>query len=91
MTVSGVKGEERHNFTKAESKQIRARSLRLLGSLLLPVRAKVVLAMLVVVVSTAAQVSGPALIAVGIDRGLPARSRHGHPFSFWTIRCRRSM
>ena len=72
MTVSGVKGEERHDFTKAESKQIRARSLRLLGSLLLPVRGRVVLAMLVVVVSTAAQVAGPALIAFGIDRGLPA-------------------
>ena len=71
-SVSGVKGEERHDFSKAESKQIRARSLRLLGSLLLPVRGKVVLAMFVVVVSTAAQVAGPALIAFGIDRGLPA-------------------
>jgi len=32
----------------------------------------VVVAMLVVVVSTAAQVAGPALIAYGIDKGLPA-------------------
>lgn len=72
MSVMGVEGEERGDFTKAESAQIRRRSLRLLGSLLAPVRLQVVLAMLVVVVSTAAQVAGPALIAYGIDQGLPA-------------------
>ena len=36
MTVMGVEGEERHDFTKAESRHIRTRSLRLLGSLLRP-------------------------------------------------------
>ena len=72
MSVTGVEGEERNNFTTAESKQIRARSLRLLGSLLRPVRWRVTAAMLIVVLSTAAQVAGPALIAFGIDRGLPA-------------------
>lgn len=72
MSVTGVEGEERNDFTKAESKQIRARSIRLLKSLLYPVRARVILTMAVVVVSTAAQVAGPALIAFGIDRGLPA-------------------
>ncbi|PXA68575.1 ABC transporter ATP-binding protein [Cryobacterium arcticum] len=72
MSVTGVEGEERVDYTKAESAQIRRRSLRLLGSLLFPVRWSVVVAMLVVVVSTAAQVAGPALIAYGIDKGLPA-------------------
>jgi ATP-binding cassette subfamily B protein len=72
VSVTGVQGEERDDFTKVESAQIRKRSLRLLGSLLRPVRWRVVLAMLVVVVSTAAQVAGPALIAFGIDKGLPA-------------------
>jgi ATP-binding cassette, subfamily B, bacterial len=72
MSVTGVEGEERNDFTKAESAQIRKRSLRLLGSLLSPMRWQVVLAMVVVVVSTAAQVAGPALIAYGIDKGLPA-------------------
>ncbi len=72
MSITGVEGEERSNFSAAESKQIRARSLRLLGSLLAPVRWRVIAAMLVVVLSTAAQVAGPALIAFGIDRGLPA-------------------
>ena len=70
--VEGVEGEERNDFTKAESKQIRQRSLRLLGSLLRPERARVILTMAVVVISTAAQVAGPALVAYGIDKGLPA-------------------
>lgn len=72
MSVIGVEGEERNDFTKSESKQVRARSLRLLGSLLRPLRLRLWLTMLVVLVSTAAQVAGPALIGYGIDRGLPA-------------------
>ena len=72
MSVTGVQGEERDDFTTRESAQMRRRSLRLLGSLLHPLRWRVGLAMLVVVVSTGAQVAGPALIAFGIDRGLPA-------------------
>ena len=72
MTVMGVEGEERHDFTKAESRHIRTRSLRLLGSLLRPVRARLWMTMAVVVVSTAAQVAGPWIIGQGIDRGLPA-------------------
>lgn len=72
MSVTGVEGEERGDYTREESRQIRARSLRLLGSLLRPVRARVILTLFVVVVSTAAQVAGPALIALGINQGLPA-------------------
>ena len=72
MSVTGVEGEERNDFTQAESAQIRARSLRLLGSLLHPERWRVTLAIIVVVVSTAAQVAGPALIAYGLNSGLPA-------------------
>ena len=68
----GVEGEERDDYTKVESKQIRRRSIRLLGSLVRPERAGVILTIVVVVVSTAAQVVGPALIAFGIDNGLPA-------------------
>lgn len=72
MSVTGVEGEERNDYSKAESRQIRERSLRLLGSLVRPVRARLVLTMAVVVVSTAAQVAGPAFIAFGINNGLPA-------------------
>ncbi len=72
MSVIGVEGEERHDFTKAESRQIRARSLTLLGSLVKPLWGRIALTIVVVVVSTAAQVAGPAFIAFGIDTGLPA-------------------
>jgi ATP-binding cassette, subfamily B, bacterial len=72
MSVTGVAGEERNDYTRDESRQIRARSLRLLGSLVRPVRARVALTLIVVVVSTAAQVAGPLFIAFGIDHGLPA-------------------
>lgn len=75
MSVSGVQGEERSDFTAAESKQIRARSLRLLASLARPMRAKLALTLGVVVVSTVALVAGPAIIAYGIDTGLPALLR----------------
>ena len=71
-TVTGVQGEERHEYTKAESRQIRTRSLRLLGSLLHPLRAQLWATMAIIVVSTGAQVAGPAIIAYGIDQGLPA-------------------
>ena len=70
--ITGVEGEERNDFTRAESRQIRDRSLRLLNSLLRPLWARVTVTIIVVVISTAAQVAGPALIAFGIDTGLPA-------------------
>ncbi len=75
MSVTGVEGEERQDYTKAESRQIRARSLRLLGSLVRPLWGRITLTIVVVVVSTAAQVAGPAFIALGIDNGLPAMLR----------------
>jgi len=75
VSVVGVKGEERDDFTKEESRQIRRRSTRLLRSLLVPLTPRLLLAAVVVVVSTGAQVAGPALIAYGIDTGLPALMR----------------
>ena len=75
MSVRGVEGEERSDFTSAESKQIRTRSLRLLASLARPLRAKLALTLTVVVVSTVALVAGPTIIAFGIDTGLPALLR----------------
>ncbi|AOX67681.1 ABC transporter [Curtobacterium sp. BH-2-1-1] len=72
MTTLGVRGEEREDFTKAESKRLRRRSLALLGSLAAPLKARLVVLAVVVVVSTAGTVAGPALIAWGIDNALPA-------------------
>ena len=70
-TVVGTAGEDRSDYTRDESRAIRRRSLRLLGSLIAPLRWQVVLAGVVLVVSTALQVAGPALIAFGIDTALP--------------------
>jgi ATP-binding cassette, subfamily B, bacterial len=72
MTVQGVQGEDRTDYTKAESKAIRARSRRLLGSLLKPHLGRVVVTMILVVVAVAANIAGPMLIAYGIDHGLPS-------------------
>ncbi len=70
--ITGVAGEERRDFNKQERKELRARSLRLLGSLLAPLKKRLLITALVVLVSTALQVIGPAIIAYGIDAGLPA-------------------
>lgn len=72
MSVVGVEGEERDDYTREESRLVRRRSMRLLRSLLQPLHGRLVLAVVVVVLSTALQVAGPALIAFGIDNGLPA-------------------
>ena len=71
-TVNGTSGEDRSDYTRDESRAIRKRSLRLLGSLVTPVRRQLWLAGIVLVVSTAFRVLGPALIAYGLNRALPA-------------------
>ncbi|KQZ83030.1 ABC transporter [Microbacterium sp. Root166] len=71
-TVSGTSGEDRSDYTRDESKAIRKRSLRLLGTLVTPVRGQLWLAAIVLVVSTAFRVAGPALIAYGLNQALPA-------------------
>jgi ATP-binding cassette subfamily B protein len=71
-TVAGTSGEDRSDYTRDESRAIRQRSLRLLGSLVGPLRWQLVLAAAVLIVSTALRVAGPALIAYGINTALPA-------------------
>jgi ATP-binding cassette subfamily B protein len=67
----GTNDEERTDLTKEESRYVRARSRRLLSSLLNPIKARIYLAILLGVISTALRVAGPALIALGIDWALP--------------------
>jgi ATP-binding cassette subfamily B protein len=71
-TVEGTSGEDRSDYTRDESRSIRRRSLRLLGSLVSPLKWQLVLAAVVLIVSTALRVAGPALIAYGINTALPA-------------------
>lgn len=70
-SVAGTTGEDRSDYTRDESRSIRQRSLRLLGSLVDPLRWRLVLALVVLVVSTALRVAGPALIAYGLNTALP--------------------
>jgi len=70
-SVQGTRGEDRSDYTKNESRAIRRRSLRLLGSLVSNMRGLLALTASVIVVSTAFRVLGPALIAYGIDTALP--------------------
>ncbi|SDQ76924.1 ABC transporter ATP-binding protein [Microbacterium sp. cf332] len=71
-TVTGTSGEDRSDYTRDESREIRRRSLRLLGSLVSPLRMQLVLAAIVLVISTALRVAGPALVGWGIANALPA-------------------
>ncbi|MCR2810493.1 MULTISPECIES: ABC transporter ATP-binding protein [unclassified Microbacterium] len=71
-TVEGTSGEDRSDYTREESRTIRRRSLRLLGSLVSPLKWQLVLAAAVLIVSTALRVAGPALIAYGLNTALPA-------------------
>jgi ATP-binding cassette subfamily B protein len=70
--ITGTQDEDRSRYTREESTAIRRRSLRLLGSLVSPLKPRIVLAAAVLVVSTALQVAGPILISIGLDRALPA-------------------
>ncbi|MFD6175912.1 MULTISPECIES: ABC transporter ATP-binding protein [unclassified Isoptericola] len=55
----------------AASRDVRSRSLRLLGELLRPRRGALALAGLLVVVSTLGQVAGPWLVSLAIDSAVP--------------------
>lgn len=71
-TPSGTADEDNFNLNKADSKAVSQRSLQLLGSLIQPNRRQFILTVTLVVLSQAARVAGPALIAFAIDHALPA-------------------
>jgi len=71
VSLYGTNDEERTDLNKEESRFVRARSRKLLGSLLRPLRPRLVAAIALVLVSTGFRVAGPALIALGIDWGIP--------------------
>ncbi len=84
MSVKGTNDEERTDLTKEESRYIRARSRKLLFSMLAPMKAKLGGAAILVLFSTAMRVAGPALIALGIDWALP-RAIEGQLGSLWLV------
>ena len=83
MSMQGVEGEERIELNKDESKSVRKRSLRLLASLVRPVRGRLAVGFTAVTISTAARVAGPALIAYGIDKALPAALKNDWSGLWW--------
>ncbi|MFF1883977.1 ABC transporter ATP-binding protein [Pseudarthrobacter sp. NPDC058196] len=79
----GTANEDNAHLSKSDSKAVRRRSIALLGSLIRPVRMWFWLTIAMVVLSQAARVAGPALIAFGIDHALPAlRSGDNLPLVF---------
>ena len=71
MSMQGVSGEDQVELSKADNKLVRRRSLALLRSLIYPVRFKLILSFIMVVISQGLRVVGPALIAYAIDTALP--------------------
>lgn len=70
--MQGVSGEDKIELTKEESQAVKLRSRKLLVSLIYPVRSRLLLSLMIVILSQALRVAGPALIALGIDWALPA-------------------
>ncbi|WP_163166900.1 ABC transporter ATP-binding protein [Arthrobacter sp. Alg241-R88] len=68
----GTANEDNAHLSKSDSRAVRRRSLALLRSLIRSVRLRFWLTIATVVLSQAARVAGPALIAFGIDHALPA-------------------
>ncbi|WP_245933573.1 ABC transporter ATP-binding protein [Arthrobacter livingstonensis] len=73
----GTAGEDRVELSRQDSKAVRRRSVQLLGMLLRPVRLRFAITVALVVLSQAAKVAGPLLIAFGIDTALPALKDQG--------------
>ncbi len=71
-TAQGTAGEDRVDLSREDSRAVRQRSVQLLRVLLRPVRMRFAITVALVVLSQAAKVAGPLLIAFGIDAALPA-------------------
>ena len=79
MSTPAVKGQqpdrndpEHQTYTDAENKLSRQRSFALLGELVSPVKGQFAVIAIMVVIAQLAVVAGPAIIAWGIDHGLPS-------------------
>jgi ATP-binding cassette subfamily B protein len=72
MSMEGVQNEEKIDLTKEEQKRVRARSMKLLGEIVKPVRNRLWVSLALVIASQGLRVSLPAMVAVVIDKALPA-------------------
>ncbi len=82
----GVASEDSADISTDVGIKLQARSRRLLGSLLRPHRAMVLLTSFVVVVSELAFLVGPLIVAYGIDSAVPALANgDGGPLTFTAL------
>ena len=85
MSMQGVKDEEKIHLNKEEQKRIRARSMKLLGEIIRPVRNRLFISLALVITSQALRVSGPFLIALLIDQGVPEAQRGNWDPMYWIV------
>lgn len=71
-SVLGTRGEDTDQLSRGQSRALRQRSMRLLGSLVKPVRKQVAEVAAATVVGTSARVAVPALVGLGVDAGFGA-------------------
>jgi ATP-binding cassette, subfamily B, bacterial len=81
----GVAAESADEITERVSLLLRARSRRLLGTLLRPFRKTLLVIGVLVVVENIARLSVPYLVKEGIDRGIPPVLAHHGTRTLWTI------
>ncbi|SDK92508.1 ABC-type multidrug transport system, ATPase and permease component [Nonomuraea maritima] len=81
----GVASEDQDELSEKVSVLLRARSRRLLGDLLRPYRKKIALLVTIIVISNAAALSIPLLVAIGIDEGIPPIRKGGDPTVLLTV------
>jgi len=85
MSMHGVQNEEKIHLSKEEQKRIRQRSLRLLGDIVKPVRARLFVSLALVITSQALKVAGPWIIALIVDRGVPDAMKGNFNTLYWIM------
>ena len=85
MSMQGVKNEEKIELSKEEQKRVRARSMALLGSIIKPVRHRLWVSLLLVTLSQALRVALPGVIAIVIDKALPAAVKGDFTLLWWLV------
>ncbi|CAB4953261.1 unannotated protein [freshwater metagenome] len=85
MSMQGVKNEEKIELSKEEQKRVRARSMALLGSIIKPVRHRLWVSLLLVTLSQGLRVALPGVIAIVIDRALPAAVKGDFTLLWWLV------
>ena len=85
MSMQGVQNEEKIDLTKEEQRRIRQRSMKLLGSIIKPVRHRLWVSLVLVITSQALRVALPGVIAIVIDQALPKAVKGDFALLMWLV------